>query len=215
MSIDRTAGREATRRRVAPRKRPVQQRSRERVERLLDVARDLIRERGYANLNVRELAEIAEVNIATVYQYFPNARAILRALAESDLAKMEAAFAAEVERLIGSDDIEKVAAALTDFVFDFYVREPAQAYIARGMQSDNELLRLDLEDTGRAAARVYEVIRRGRPQAGEARARTAALMLSTMVPAGLRLALLLDTRARAAMRREIKAMVGAYLATLD
>ena len=49
------------------RKWPVQKRSLERLERVLRVAEGLIVERGFANLNMNEIAEIANVNISTIY----------------------------------------------------------------------------------------------------------------------------------------------------
>lgn len=60
---------------------PVQKRSPERLERVLRVAEGLIVERGFANLNMRQVAEIASVNISTIYAYFPNSQSLLRVIA--------------------------------------------------------------------------------------------------------------------------------------
>src|SRR6187431_2172357 len=63
---------------AAPRRIPQQMRSRARVDAILRAARSLIGERSQASM--REIAEAANVPIASVYQYFPDKSAVLRAL---------------------------------------------------------------------------------------------------------------------------------------
>lgn len=63
-----------------PRKQPRQARARLTVGRILDAARDLVAEDGVAALTTNHVADRAGVNIATLYQYFPNKEAVLDAL---------------------------------------------------------------------------------------------------------------------------------------
>ncbi|MGJ8686843.1 MAG: TetR/AcrR family transcriptional regulator [Spongiibacteraceae bacterium] len=59
------------------RKLPKQQRSRELVDKVLDTAMLIAEESGLAKFNTNALAERAGVEVASVYQYFPNKESIL------------------------------------------------------------------------------------------------------------------------------------------
>ncbi len=60
---------------------PVQGRSVARVQRMLDACAELVDEIGYEGLTTTLLAERAEVAIGSVYQFFPDKRAVVQALA--------------------------------------------------------------------------------------------------------------------------------------
>jgi AcrR family transcriptional regulator len=66
---------------------PVQGRSVARVQRMLDACAEIVDEVGYEGLTTTLLAERAEVAIGSVYQFFPDKRAIVQALT---LRNMEA-----------------------------------------------------------------------------------------------------------------------------
>ena len=59
---------------------PVQGRSVARVSRMLDACAELVDEVGYDGLTTTLLAERAGVAIGSVYQFFPDKRAIVQAL---------------------------------------------------------------------------------------------------------------------------------------
>ena len=65
-----------------PRKRPLQRRSAETVDRILTAAARIFDERGYRDTTTNHVAEEAGVSIGSLYQYFPNKDALLVALAE-------------------------------------------------------------------------------------------------------------------------------------
>lgn len=66
---------------IQPRRVPMQARSRERVERILDAAAQLLNEEGYNAVKTNTIAKRAGVPIGSVYQFFPNRYAIFNALA--------------------------------------------------------------------------------------------------------------------------------------
>ncbi|XXG09025.1 TetR/AcrR family transcriptional regulator [Micromonospora sp. SH-82] len=78
---------------------PVQGRSVARVQRMLDACAELVDEVGYEGLTTTLLAERAEVAIGSVYQFFPDKRAIVQALTlrtiESYLQRLDKRFAAD------------------------------------------------------------------------------------------------------------------------
>lgn len=64
-----------------PRRLPKQARSRERVDRILDAAAQLLIEEGYDGVKTNHIAKRAEVSIGSIYQFFPNRYAIFHSLA--------------------------------------------------------------------------------------------------------------------------------------
>ncbi|MFI6422754.1 TetR family transcriptional regulator [Streptomyces sp. NPDC050842] len=67
------------------RRAPVQQRSAERLARILDACADLLDETGYEQLSTRAVAARAGVPIGSVYRFFGNKRAMVAALAHRNL----------------------------------------------------------------------------------------------------------------------------------
>ena len=90
---------------VSVRRAPVQQRSRRRVEAILDAAERLVVERGVEALTTREIAVAAGVPVASLYQYFADKEAVLLALAERDMAEMDEQVAADLAALAEADDL--------------------------------------------------------------------------------------------------------------
>ncbi|TXC95070.1 TetR/AcrR family transcriptional regulator [Streptomyces sp. ISID311] len=67
------------------RRAPVQQRSAQRLARILDACAHVLEESGYDNLSTRSVAVRAGVPIGSVYRFFPNKRAMAEALARRNL----------------------------------------------------------------------------------------------------------------------------------
>lgn len=65
------------------RRRPSQARAEQTVERIQKAMLELIAKEGYAAASTNRIAELAGVNIASLYRYFPNRQAIALALYES------------------------------------------------------------------------------------------------------------------------------------
>lgn len=63
------------------RRAPIQRRSTQRVDRMLDVCARLLDEVGYEALTTKAIAEQAGISIGSVYQYFPDKRSMVRSLA--------------------------------------------------------------------------------------------------------------------------------------
>lgn len=72
-----------------PRRVPRQERSRRRVEDLLDAAARLVVDRGVEALTTRDIAQAADVPVASLYQYFADKEDVLLALAQRDMDEMD------------------------------------------------------------------------------------------------------------------------------
>lgn len=80
------------RRETKLRKRPRQERARATIEAILQAATYILVERGWGAFTTNRVAERAGVNIASLYQYFPNKEAIVAELQRRHVAKVRAAF---------------------------------------------------------------------------------------------------------------------------
>src|SRR5688572_23233531 len=92
---------------TAPRRQPRQERSRERVQAMLDAAASIIDARGIDAVTTNAIADEAGVPVGTIYQFFPNRDAVLVALLERQLA----AFDQRIEPLVSGHRAEVSPAA--------------------------------------------------------------------------------------------------------
>src|ERR1051325_4535414 len=69
------------------RRQPVQQRSAKRVERMLEACASLIEEVGYDGVTTTLIAERAGVAVGSLYQFFPDKRAVVRELTRRNLER--------------------------------------------------------------------------------------------------------------------------------
>lgn len=71
---------------LVPRRRPAQQRSRERFDRILAAARTVLVDVGFESFTFDEVAKRAEVPIGTLYQFFANKYVLICELDRQDAA---------------------------------------------------------------------------------------------------------------------------------
>ena len=62
------------------RRRPVQQRSRDMVERILDAATHVLASHGYGQMSTNRVAEVAGVSVGSLYRYFADKEEIFETL---------------------------------------------------------------------------------------------------------------------------------------
>ncbi|MEU4572481.1 MULTISPECIES: TetR family transcriptional regulator [Nonomuraea] len=98
------------------RRQPTQRRSARRVERMLDACAELLDEIGYEALSTTRIAERAGVAIGSVYQFFPDKRAITQELTRRNVEQ----FVTRVGRRFMEEDYrgwwEAVEAIIDEYV---------------------------------------------------------------------------------------------------
>lgn len=85
------------------RRRPVQARSLDTVERILDAAASVLRDRGYHDCSTNRIADAAGVSKGSLYQYFADKDDVLTALAERIACGITTQISREIETNIGPD----------------------------------------------------------------------------------------------------------------
>jgi AcrR family transcriptional regulator len=90
------------------RRQPKQRRSRQTVEAVLDAVLRIMKREGVASLTTNRIAEVAGVSVGSVYQYFPDKRAIFAAMHDRHVA--------EISRLVESTLVDHASASLEDLM---------------------------------------------------------------------------------------------------
>ena len=142
------------------RKRPSQQRAKDRVELILHAAYELLQEGGFDALNTRAIAARCGIGPSSLYQYFPNKHAIVRALAEHFVSEMTRDLDAMGKGASTPAGVG-VFEALRGY-WDAYVREcraePGVLALMLALRSDPELRKFDQELNERVAAGLASLL---------------------------------------------------------
>ena len=173
---------------LAARRAPAQQRSRDRLERILAVASGLIADRGSDSMRMSEVAELAGISIGSLYQYFPDKSAIIRTLAE----RFAAASRSCIEEALASvRDLPGLLSAFADLVDQYYeicLAEPVMRDIWSGMQADKQLAAIELAENRACGALLAAEMTRVHPCAAPEQIAPAAFLIWQLGEATMRLA---------------------------
>jgi AcrR family transcriptional regulator len=169
-----------TARTAAPRKRPAQRRSAETVDRILDAAARLFDERGYRGTTTNHVADVAEISVGSLYQYFPNKDALLVALAERHLADTAVAFEAHLAALADAEPpIEEITRSLVALALAHNDSSQLHALLFTDAPRTPELVAQFDAMTGAITKELARhLVRAGR--AGEMPERRAALLVAAV-----------------------------------
>ncbi|MEL6091958.1 TetR family transcriptional regulator [Plesiomonas shigelloides] len=103
------------------RQQPLQRRSRERVQRILDAAAELFDQKGIDAVNPGDIANHAGITRTSLYRYFPNKTSVIHALALSHLEKLREQFRQVRDQRL---DGEELINALLNVHIHFLSKEP-------------------------------------------------------------------------------------------
>lgn len=188
------------------RRAPTQRRSRERVERILSTATELIAEKGSEGMRMSELAAEAGISIGSLYQYFPDKASIVRTLAERFNAEGRRCVEALLADVGDAESLRRALDQVVDGYYAMFRAEPVMRDIWSGVQADKDLQELDEADLQAHAAMLSQALAKVRPAMDdEDRERTAVLIMH-LICSTVRLAITRDDR-------EGEALVAAFKRT--
>ncbi|MFE0755181.1 TetR/AcrR family transcriptional regulator [Inquilinus sp. NPDC058860] len=171
------------------RRAPSQRRSRERVERILAAATELIAAQGSDALRMAEVAAKAGISIGSLYQYFPDKAAIIRTLAERINAEGRACIEEGLRDVRDAAGLRDAFGRLVDTYYGLFLAEPVMRDIWSGLQADKGLREIDLEDSRINGRVLAEVLARIDPGADRAEQFTRAFLVMQLGEATMRLAI--------------------------
>lgn len=188
------------------RRAPSQRRSRERVERILAVATELIAAQGSDALRMAEVAAKAGISIGSLYQYFPDKAAIIRTLAERINAEGRACIEGGLRGVCDAAGLRDAFGRLVDTYYGLFLAEPVMRDIWSGLQADKGLREIDLEDSRINGRVLAEALARIDPAADRAEQFTRAFLVMQLGEATMRLAISVGREEGAALVETYKRM---------
>ncbi|MEU6034483.1 MULTISPECIES: TetR/AcrR family transcriptional regulator [Actinomadura] len=139
------------------RRRPAQRRSAERVQRMLDACAEILDEDGYDGLTTTRIAQRAEVAIGSVYQFFPDKRAVAQALALRNLDR----FGERISRRLADADFDHwsdTVGAIIEIFVDMHRTVPGFRVLRFGDVADVNLLDAAADNNSVVADRLRVMI---------------------------------------------------------
>jgi AcrR family transcriptional regulator len=172
-----------------PQRKPTQQRSRERLERILDVAEGLIVEKGSEHVKMSEIADLADISIGSLYQYFPDKRAIIRSLAEAYATESRECVRVALEAVRNQKELVAAFSELVDLYYRIVLEKPVMRDISSALRADKELMSIELNESRACGAMLAAAIMRVRPRADAKRIGALAFLIWQLGEETMRLAI--------------------------
>ncbi len=185
---------------------PRQQRARAAVNRILRATGELLDDAGFDALTTTAVAERADVNIATLYRYFPDKFALIEALALSIEAERLAKIDPMLAAFARSTDWRRDLRAVFDKLLDLRLKRTGVKGLRRALHSAPQLWVAERAGFGRMVERWAAALRGRVPSMTAARAELVATAVMTML-----LGMLDWTMAEPAKRRAVMREGGAAL----
>lgn len=143
---------------AAPLRRvPVQARSAERVQRMLDACAELLGELPYEDLTTTLIARRAKVAIGSLYQFFPDKPAVARALVARNLERFLEALSVQLAQAEVRSWWDAVGTAMDCYV-ELHHRDPGFRALHFGDVVDVHLLDPQQDNNAVIAAQLREVL---------------------------------------------------------
>src|SRR5262245_18749596 len=115
---------------------PIQDRSRARVERILDAAAALLADENADKITARALADRSNVSVGTIYQFFEDMEAVRDAVAERTYAEFRSALATHLTAASALASPGEFFSLLIDVIGDLQKRFPQIGCLVRGDGGD-------------------------------------------------------------------------------
>jgi AcrR family transcriptional regulator len=137
---------------LTPRRRPSQERSRDRVERILDATAALLVDTPADKITTAAIAEKAGVPIGSVYQYFPNKLAVLADLARRVMEEVDLKTASLITEDFGVLPWDQAIDGAIDATMQGYAEQPGYLQLLLSIRPTPEFRAITDESNERMAA---------------------------------------------------------------
>ncbi len=142
---------------LSPRKKPQQRRSRVTIDAIFEAAIQVLLANGLDRITTIQIAERAGVSVGSLYQYFPNKRALLAAVVKRHVGEVVDATIVACESAHGKTIREMCATMMNAFV-DAKTRRPE---VSRALYLPSAAVNADAivkEEANRCAQAVHDML---------------------------------------------------------
>lgn len=152
----------AKQKKVKKRRVPVQKRSIERVNKILDTAAELMQ--GSEKLSTHLIAQHANISVGSVYQFFPDIESVKTALIERLMDGLYDQIFKVLEDPETHQDLNDLRTYMVHVVYDFYASSPDIARIIVSMRFTEEFYRANQRLNDRLTELLVDFyLRKGSP----------------------------------------------------
>lgn len=194
---------------------PTQQRSRERFERILEGAAEIMAEKGSEAFRMSDIVERTGVPFGSLYQYFPDKTAIIGTLAERYNAIGRDCVRRDLSAVRSTRDLHPALCRIVDSYYQMFIDEPVMRDIWQATQADRALQKLDEEDGAFLAGLLDEALRRIAPNAPSPALASFSQLIMTLIAAAVRHAIALEPKQAARVLTLFKRMLPKNLSALE
>jgi AcrR family transcriptional regulator len=173
---------------------PTQQRSRERFERILQCAAEVMAEKGSEAFRMSDIVERTGVAFGSLYQYFPDKTAIIGTLAERYNATGRDCVRRDLSTMKSVKDLHPALCRITDSYYQMFIDEPVMRDIWQATQADRALQKHDEEDGAYLCGLLSDALRRVAPATPEPALSAFSQLTMTLMAAAVRHAITLDVK---------------------
>ena len=132
---------------VQERRKPIQVRGKEKVDLILNAAKELIGERGNDAVSMREIAKECGIAPSSIYQYFPDKNAILEAIMAEYYGKFSEIMDSGFSNMVDFPSYAKAVDKGLDQFYKMFKDEPLLATIWSSVQANTVLREMDIQDS--------------------------------------------------------------------
>lgn len=196
------------------RREPQQTRGQRRIEAILDAAEALFTEVGYDATTTNAIAARAHTAIGSLYQYFPNKGAILRALHERFIAEVQAVLDDSFARVLTAPQLTQgtLLDAILDPLIALHASRAGLVHIFLGPRGFGEVAEARGVMTEEILSRLDTLIARYAPHATPAHRRLVAQVIIEATKALLPLTTTANGDLRPEAIAELKRLLRSYIA---
>ncbi|SDR43535.1 transcriptional regulator, TetR family [Rhizobiales bacterium GAS191] len=194
---------------------PTQARSRERFERILECAAELMAEKGSEAFRMSDIVERTGVPFGSLYQYFPDKTAIIGTLAERYNAIGRDCVQRDLSVVKSTRDLYPALCRIVDSYYQMFIDEPVMRDIWQATQADRALQKLDEDDGIYLCGLLSDALRRIAPDAPEPALSAFSQLVMTLIAAVVRQAITLEAKEAKRIIALFKGMLPKNLAALE
>lgn len=193
------------------RRTPRQRRSQQRVRNIIASTGELLDEVGYSKLTTNAIAQRAETSIGSLYQFFPNKDAVVSQLVQGYRKELHEFLDSSISIGMARSSLHELVSVVVDGIEELRQRSPgfgSMLWLRRhDIASEETTIQLDkdiMEPLNQLLANAY-------PEVSEERRQLCMQVATESTKALLSKVATADSHRQAAMREELKRMLGLYL----